>query len=472
MSALQRAFELDEPFAYHDPNRSGFVALLRPNAAGDRVQTSVQLARLPGYLKRLDKGQDHWIAQGEFFRPNRRVVNLWRMPLAFVDLDTYKSPQFAGLSPSSLCDVLLDTCDQTNLPRPSLVVFSGRGLQAKWVFDQPAPRTALPRWVAVQAELQRRLSSLQSDTQAMDASRVLRLVGSWHSKSKEQVRVLHINSLVANGSHLRADGLAVYDFDLFADNVLPLTRAELEKLREFRDQDFVMRDIAQARKFNQQQRLVVVAGGARPGCKSAGSNLRQFLPHQLAWDRLDDVRKLVELRYGTEGAPPGQRNRYLFLAACFLAHAVVVPDLKAEIRELAAHIAPTWSEADLESCIAAVVGRAEASARGETASFNGRDFDPRYRWSNKKLLEVLEVTESEECHLKTIISREHRLERSADRSRQRRRAAGALPIAEYSQSLEQRKVAARLLKAQGKSYRQIADELHISVGAAHKYCSV
>lgn len=471
MSALQRAFELDEPFAYHDPNRGGFVALLRPNAAGDRVQTSVQLARLPGYLQRLNKGQDHWIAQCEFFKPNRRVVNLWHMPVAFVDLDTYKAPHLAKLSPTSLREVLLDVCDQEGVPYPSLVVFSGRGLQAKWVLDPPVPRAALPRWTAVQAELQRRLKTLHSDTQAMDASRVLRLVGSWHSKSKEKVRVLYTHALPAKGSHVRADGLAVYNFDVLADNLLPISRAELARLRELRDQDFVMRDIAQDRRFNQQQRLVVINGGATPGCKSANPNLRPFLPHQLAWDRLDDIRKLVELRYGTDGAPPGRRNLYLFLAACFLAHAVIVPSLKEEIRELATHIAPTWSEAELQSCISSVVSRAEASARGQTISYDGRELDPRYRWSNQKLLEVLEVTDAEACHLKTIISEEHARERAADRSRQRRRQAGALPQHEYTESLEQSRAAARLLRAQGRSYGQIAEELGISKGAAHKYCS-
>jgi hypothetical protein len=471
MSALPRSYELDEPFAYHDPNRRGFVALLRPNAAGDRVQTPVQLARLPDYLKRLDKGVDHWIAQSEFFKPNRRVVNLWHLPVAFVDLDTYKAPHLSKLSPSSLRDVLLDVCDQQGVPYPSLVVFSGRGLQAKWVLDPPVPRAALPRWAAVQAELQRRLSSLQSDTQAMDASRVLRLVGSWHSKSKEQVRVLHTGGLAALGSHVRADGLAVYNFDVLADTLLPLSRPELAELRKSREQDSVMRDIAQARKLHQQQRLVVIDGGAKQGPKSAHPNLRPFLPHQLAWDRLDDIRKLVELRYGTEGAPPGRRNLYLFLAACFLAHAVVVPNLKEEIRELATHIAPTWTEAELQSCISSVVSRAEASASGQRISYGGRDVDPRYRWSNKGLLEVLEVRDAEQCNLKTIIGKEHASERAADRERQRRRQAGALPWKEYAEQREQGRVAARLLRAQGRTYAQIAAELGISKGAAHNYCS-
>ena len=31
------------------------------------------------------------MSQATFFRPNRRVINLWHLPLCFVDLDTYKT---------------------------------------------------------------------------------------------------------------------------------------------------------------------------------------------------------------------------------------------------------------------------------------------------------------------------------------------------------------------------------------------
>ena len=31
------------------------------------------------------------MSQATFFRPNRRLINLWHLPLCFVDLDTYKT---------------------------------------------------------------------------------------------------------------------------------------------------------------------------------------------------------------------------------------------------------------------------------------------------------------------------------------------------------------------------------------------
>ena len=54
-------------------------------------QIAVRLHELPSVLRdqRLHN-RDLYIAQNEFFRPNRRVVNCSRLTTCYVDLDTYK----------------------------------------------------------------------------------------------------------------------------------------------------------------------------------------------------------------------------------------------------------------------------------------------------------------------------------------------------------------------------------------------
>lgn len=262
----------------------------------------------------------------------------------------------------------------------------------------------------------------------------------------------------------------MYDFEVLADNVLPLTRAELETLRRVRELDYVARDIAREKTEAQRRRLTIINGGAAAPAARPAAHLRAFLPHQLAWDRLDDIRTLVRVRYGDEGAPPGRRNRYVFLAACFLAHAVTVPDLAGEVAELAEQVAPTWADEELRNCISAVLPRAEASARGESVQYEGFCKDARYTWSNARLLQFLEVTRDEERGLRTIIGEAEVRARAAKRERERRQAKGALSLAAYQDSLEHKRVAARLLRAQNKSFREIAAELGISSAAAHLYC--
>jgi len=77
----------EEARMYHDSSRSGFFSLLVA-VGDDKRQSSHSLADMPTVLGLIDKTRDTWMAQAEFMRPNRRVVNLLRIGLLFADLDT------------------------------------------------------------------------------------------------------------------------------------------------------------------------------------------------------------------------------------------------------------------------------------------------------------------------------------------------------------------------------------------------
>ena len=137
---------------FHDPNRSGFFSLL-VSWGDDKRQSSHLLTDMPTVLALADPTRDTWLTQAEFMRPNRRVVNLLRLGLLFVDIDTYKMPWAHGNSPEAQLAALVHHCQLEGIPEPSLVVFSGRGLQAKWLLNGTIPRQALPRWNACQRHL-------------------------------------------------------------------------------------------------------------------------------------------------------------------------------------------------------------------------------------------------------------------------------------------------------------------------------
>ena len=152
-AALQHAIDEQycEPFLYHDPNRPGYVSLLT-QVSGKKSQNTVWLGKLGDALSSVNIANDTWVSQAEFHKPNRRAVNVWRIQLAFSDLDTYNIEQLRDLSPEHLAGNLLIWCADNGIPEPSLVVFSGRGLQVKWLFEKPIPAQALPRWQAVQEQ--------------------------------------------------------------------------------------------------------------------------------------------------------------------------------------------------------------------------------------------------------------------------------------------------------------------------------
>jgi len=456
---------VDEPLLYHDTERSGFTALLRPG--GMPRQIAVRLHELPSVLRdqRLHN-RDLYIAQNEFFRPNRRVVNCSRLTSCYVDLDTYKLDSLYGQPAEALTDRLLRQCDDAHLPPPSIVVYSGRGLQAKWLLEQPIPARALPRWQALQAELGRRLLPMGADVRALDASRVLRLVGSVNSRSGEIVRVVHLQRLPTHGSTVGPDGVAVYPFDSFFDDVLPLTRQELATQRS----EYLERIEYEQRvgpplpaPYKPRGWLQLVDAGRLVSA-------RRIIPSELAGDRLDDLRRLARLRHGADGLPSGQRNLFVFLGACFLSSAYVTPRFRAEVRELAREFAPSWTPQELESCVSSVLRRLEAAARGETVEFHGQPVDPRYRFKNSTLIDWLGISNEEMKQLRTLVSADEKRSRDRERKEAERRSAGSVPRAEYEKAAQQKAEMARALREQGHSLGEIAQKLGISRASAHGYC--
>jgi hypothetical protein len=57
----------------------------------------------------LDPSLDSYVSQAEFLKPNRRVVNLLRLSLSYIDLDIYNSSDFSHLknyAPESVAEFL------------------------------------------------------------------------------------------------------------------------------------------------------------------------------------------------------------------------------------------------------------------------------------------------------------------------------------------------------------------------------
>ena len=76
-----------------------------------------------------------------------------------------------------------------SIPVPSMIVDSGRGLYLIWLIEQ-VPSKAVSLWSAMQHYLYDKLKSLGADRQALDPSRILRVIGSYNTKSNTNVKLL------------------------------------------------------------------------------------------------------------------------------------------------------------------------------------------------------------------------------------------------------------------------------------------
>ena len=80
---------LPEAITLH-ADRPGFFSLLVKPAASTPRQSSYRAEVLPQVLAAFDLDIDSYMSQATLFRPNhRRLVNLWHLPLCFLDLGTY-----------------------------------------------------------------------------------------------------------------------------------------------------------------------------------------------------------------------------------------------------------------------------------------------------------------------------------------------------------------------------------------------
>lgn len=433
-----------EPSAYHDDGRVGYFAML-VGEGSRKLQRCYPLESMHLVIQGVDLTRDSWISQAEFYRRTRRVVHLKRVGVCFADLDTYKVPGLVNLRPDSLLKTLLAKCRDDGIPEPSLVVFSGRGLQVKWVLDVPLPSEALTRWNCVQRELTRRLTSLGSDTASIDVARVLRLVHSRNSKSGQIVRILHQSP-------------ARLGFDALADSVLPFKRGRFLESRDAGGAP--LQAVLRARMRPASHRLAV-------GVEAANDPRLGFTGAQLAWDRLADIRRLAALRGWTRGAPDNWRDCAVFIGACLLAQSVPnIQRLDLEVRVLAREFAPGWSQARVADAVSAVLARADAARAGERIEWRGRAVNPRYRFRNDTLIDRLEVTEDEQRQLKCLVGSAEAQRRDTERARRVRREAGALEREEYLQRSAVRLVEALRLREQGASWGDVASAFGFASAAS------
>lgn len=408
MADQQIALAIDsctEASAYHDSQRYGYFSLLIQQGSRKK-QSSYRLTDMARVLSLVDNRNDTWISQAEFLLPNRRIVNLARIGLLFVDIDSYNLPWANDRNPEQQAQSLLYFCREEGLPEPSMIIWSGRGLHAKWILDGSVPRQALPRWNACQRFLVEKLKTLGADPRAKDASRVLRLVDTVNTRSGDIARAVHVAS-GTNNEPVR------YSFEWLCEMLLPMARWDLEK------------------KKNKGKRTLSLVSGIE------GKGLKTFSGRRLAWDRLEDIRTLHKLRGKVK---EGDRMCMLFWQINFLllSGATHSSGLWHEAAELARQIDPKWGYQSSE--LSTLYQKARAHEAGEKIEFNGRSYSALYTPRNDTLINQLRITDEEQKQLKTIVSKSEARERDRLRKQSKRRAAGAMDRATWeAQSITQQK---------------------------------
>jgi hypothetical protein len=239
----------------------------------------------------------------------------------------------------------------------------------------------------------------------------------------------------------------VYEFNKLADQVLPMTQAELHDLR-------VQRALRANKK--PQERTQAPPQG--------------FTAATLWEARLTDLQRLRDLRF-MDAEMTDYRHRWLFVAGVGMSWLASSPQaMRRELFELAAE-AGSWSEDHAAGKLSSVVSRTKRAFSGERIEWRGEMIDPRYRLTNQRIIEWLEIDASEEGNMRTLISSDERRRRDRQEHEDRRREAGAMSRGEYEGRAAQRREEARRMAAEGLSTSKIAKALEISQRTARHYLS-
>lgn len=335
---------------------------------------------------------------------------------------------------------VMEAVSSAGLPTPTMAVFSGRGTHLYWQIDA-MPRSAMPLWQQVQNELVRRMTAapeaLNVDQVVRDCTRVLRLVGSVNSKNLQEVRGLVIHEWR-------------WDLEALADEVLGFREIEKKPLT-FKDALAldVERESAAVRSFAAAKALKGTATRSKSG------SIYEWWGHV--------YRDLIKIGDANLlGIPQGHRDSWLFAYATSLSWFAEPDSLEHEVRAIAQSYTQGL-KSEVNDVVATTIARAEASRAGKTVEWKGEQRDPRFHFKRETLLATFKqiIPDGLYPQLRAIIPDDLRAERRQGRENARwndKYTGDGVRV-----SNQQKRATARLLKAQGKSFRDIAAELGVSL---------
>jgi DNA-binding CsgD family transcriptional regulator len=379
-------------------------------------------------LARFHNEPDVFVTPNEFY--GWRLIRLLSALNAFyVDIDIHDG---CGCPVKAAWDAI-DKVSLAKIPEPNMVVYTGRGAHLYWLFGR-TPKQALPRWQVVQRAL---VQLTSGDTQAMDATRVLRLVGTQNSQADRTRRSVRAEVINPNR----------YDFDWLCDQIV-IPRAEIRSLQA-----------ARARKEAREPHETSIRRVGRRQLNSI---------YEVWYYRYQDLIKITDA-YWFGGVPPGHRNQMLLHMSIALSWFAKAEALKDEITHIARHHMPSFSDRDIESTVTSVLKRAVDAANGKKYEWSGMYVDPRYRYKSQTLWEIfgdLVMAKPELIpQLRSIIPPEERERRHSEFDAQRDRVQeGRYKVkrSEYIQQTEGRKQEAQKLLEEGMSTKAVADRLKVS----------
>ncbi len=427
-------------------NDKGFITLFKKNKKGimqrhyrkDTIGTAIE-----GYVSG-GWDLDLYTTLNTFVAPQRTIETLRYLNALYIDIDCYKM----NMSKESVLFFLEEDLYGVDIPVPTFVVDSGRGLYLIWLIES-VPSKALPLWKALQYKFYNVLKQFGADPRALDPARVLRVIGSCNSKSFSNVEVLEYNPYRYTLKELKEEYLPFvekkvqkekprkkrtscnsksfsnvevleynpyrYTLKELKEEYLPFVEKKVQKEKPRKKRTIVniynpytlalarikdLEKLAELRNYNLEGMREIYLFLYRYYISIVVVNI--YNPYTLALARIKDLEKLAELRnYNLEG----MREIYLFLYRYYIS---IVEDQETALSKTL----------HMNNMLALPLRETEVK-RDTKSNYIGK-----YNYSNSKLIEILEITDAEMDEMCTIVSKEKKYEKNNERRKKARRTNG------------------------------------------------
>lgn len=379
--------------ALHHGDAKGFITLAQKKAGRFQPWHYTYEELVMGMP---ELGEDCYFSQNTFFTTRRRVEHLKQLRALYVDIDCYK----LGYSPEWVYGKVKLEVFGESIPNPNYATFSGRGLALVWLLEETSD-FKLPLWQLVQDHFVEQFKYVGADPAVKDSPRVLRLAGSRNSKNGKLVEVDIRHTYRYNLQDLKNEYLP--------ESPPKKTTVTVKKI---------------PKKQNEQ---------AENRNATSTTVKRLFNQHTLHYQRLKDLVKLIELRdYNVRiGIRQITCFLYRYWSCCYN------NDPERALEDTISLNSQFRIPLSVQEVILATSSAEKAwiNKNDEEANEWAREHKCKhgagYNYSNRRLIEMLEITEEEQQYLSTIISRPEKYKRNNERRDKIRRNEGKQTIQDY-----------------------------------------
>ena len=408
------------------------------------------------YKEKYGKTHNNFLSTGTYKTPYYSKFNIKEMKRLYIDIDT--NSRLYQLSKEEIKLLAMALLDYEEIPEPSIMIFSGHGLQIMYNLKNA---NDIPLWQRYENAIVNKLESVLEEISRNTLTNLGSLI---------ELSGIHVDSIKDPTRILRVDDTINIKYsepvmaEVLHENGKTYTLSELKKYEVFSD----LVPCTPYNALNITEKDLKAMGKQELNDTLNGTNekLKYFLETRI-YTRLADLETLIKIR-NKNGVTSGYRNN---LIAIYLTTLVNLGYKRNEIIDELTRVNQTFKEplskAELYQWINSSIG----ACKNEQDEYKTLH-KAYYKYTTKRIMEKLNITEEEQEGLKIFINRRIRNKRDYAKNGTKYKAKRRKKYAQATENKrtrkEQRNKEIVELSKQGLTQREIALKMNIGLGTVNR----